>query len=79
MATVGARAGYAEEHQTREGNGPPAVGKSTHEKQDTIVALRKQLEEMKSANLKMQTQLQAAKETHSMDSRKIRSLERKLA
>ena len=32
--------------------------KSTHEKQDTIVSLRKQLEEMKSANLKMQTQLQ---------------------
>ena len=31
--------------------------KSTHEKQDTIVELRKQLEEMKLANLKIQTQL----------------------
>ena len=37
--------------------------KSTHEKQDTIVALRKQLKEMKSANLKMQTQLQVTFES----------------
>ena len=31
--------------------------KSVHEKQDTVVLLRKQLEETKAANLKMQTQL----------------------
>lgn len=31
--------------------------KSIHEKQDSVVALRKQLEEMKAANLKMQNQL----------------------
>jgi len=49
--------------------------KSTHEKQDAIVALQKQLEEMKSADLKMQTQLQGVKETHGKDSLKIRSLE----
>lgn len=31
--------------------------KSVHEKQDTVVTLRKQLEETKAANLKMQSQL----------------------
>jgi len=31
--------------------------KSVHEKQDTVVTLRKQLEEIKAANLKMQAQL----------------------
>lgn len=31
--------------------------KNMHEKQDTIVALRRQLEEMKTANLKMTTQI----------------------
>lgn len=31
--------------------------KSVHEKQDSVVTLRKQLEELKAANLKMQNQL----------------------
>ena len=31
--------------------------KSVHEKQDTIVRLRKQLEEMKTANIKMTSQI----------------------
>ena len=31
--------------------------KNVHEKQDTIVGLRRQLEEMKTANLKMATQI----------------------
>jgi len=31
--------------------------KSVHEKQDSVIALRKQLEELKAANLKIQNQL----------------------
>ncbi len=33
---------------------------SIHEKQDSVVALRKQLEELKAANLKMQNQLKVS-------------------
>ena len=35
--------------------------KDIHEKQDSLVALRKQLEELKAANIKMQSQIKVSK------------------